>query len=109
LEFEVRKIANHEARSPFALDNLLWVTEVKLCADMRQLSINDLKKTVSAILGQDNVLQDIHATAYDLFKKAWLASEKASQKVDLAMETRTLRECVLKHAPILLEPMRAST
>lgn len=107
LEFEVRKIEDHEARSPFVINNLLWVTEVKLCADMRHLSISHLEKNVSAILGQDNVLRDIHAIAYDLFKKAWLASEKASQEVDLVTETRTFREYVLKHAPILLEPMRA--
>ena len=107
LEFEVRKIEDHEARSPFVVDNLLWVTEVKLCADMRHLSISDLEKNASAILLQSNVLQDIHEMAYALFKKAWLASEKASQKVDLFSETRTLREYVLKHIPILLEPMRA--
>jgi len=107
LEFEVRKIQDHEARSPFVIDNLLWVTEVKLCADMRRLSISDLEKNASAILRQSNVLQDIHEMAYALFKKAWLASEKASQEVDLVSETRTLREYVLKHTPILLEPMRA--
>jgi len=107
LEFEVGKIDDHEARSPFVIDNSLWVTEVKLCADMRHLSINDLEKNVSAILGQSNVLQDIYVIAYDVFKKAWLASEKASQEVDLVTETRTLREQVLKHATILLEPMRA--
>jgi hypothetical protein len=107
LEFEVRKIEDHEARSPFVIDNLLWVTEVKLCADMRHLSIGDLEKNASAILLQSNVLQDIHEMAYAIFKKAWLASEKASQEVDLVSETRTLREYVLEHIPILLEPMRA--
>ena len=107
LEFEVRKIDDHELSLPFVVDNLLWVTEVKLCADMRNLSINDLEKNVSAILSQDTFLQDIHAAAYDLFKKAWIASEKASHEVDLSMETRTLLECVLKHAAILVEPMRA--
>lgn len=106
LEFEVRKIEDHEARIPFVIDNLLWVTEVKLCADMRHLGISGLEKIASAILRQSNVLQDIQEIAYALFKKAWLASEKASQKVDLSSETQTLREYVLRHIPILLEPMR---
>ena len=107
LEFEACKIEDHEARSPWIIDNLLWVTEVKLCADMRHLSITDLEKIASAILLQSNVLPDIHETAYAVFKKAWLASEKASKEVDLVSETRTLHENVLKHTPILLEPMRA--
>jgi hypothetical protein len=107
LEFEVRKIDDHEARSPFLLDNLLWLTEVRLCADMRHLSISDLEKNAEAVVGQDAVLQRINAIAYDLFKKAWLASEKASQKVDLTTETRTLCEYVLRRSPILLDPMRA--
>jgi hypothetical protein len=107
LEFEVCKIEDHEARFPFVIDNLLWLTEVKVCADMRHLSISGLEKNASAILRQGNVLQDIHKVAYALFKKAWLASEKASQEVDLSSETRTLREYVLAHTPTLLEPMRA--
>jgi hypothetical protein len=107
LEFEVCKIEDHETRFPFIIDNLLWLTEVRLCADMRHLSINGLEKNVSAILGQSNVLQEIHKIACGLFKKAWLASEKASREVDLFSETRTLREYVLGHTPILLEPMCA--
>lgn len=107
LEFEVCKIGDHEARSPFVLDNLLWVTEVKLCTDMRHLSIIDLETNASAILSQSNVLPDIHEMAYALFKKAWLASENASPEVDLFMETRTMLEYVLKHPTILLERMRA--
>ena len=99
LEFEACKIEDHEARSPWIIDNLLWVTEVKLCADMRHLSITDLEKIASAILLQSNVLPDIHETAYAVFKKAWLASEKASKEVDLVSETRTLHENVLKHTP----------
>jgi len=57
LEFEVRKIGDHAERLPFIVDNLLWVTEVKLCADMRELNIIDLQKTASAILGQSAVLK----------------------------------------------------
>jgi hypothetical protein len=105
LEFEVRKIGDRQLRLPFVLDNLLWLTEVKLCAYMRHLSVSDLEKNISAILEQNNVLQEIHVIAYDLFKKAWLASQERSQAVDLTMETRTLREYVLKHTPILLEAM----
>ena len=44
LEFEACKIEDPEARSPWIIDNLLWVTEVKLCADMRHLSISNLEK-----------------------------------------------------------------
>jgi hypothetical protein len=107
LEFEVCKIEDHEARSPFVIENLLWVTEVKLCADMRRLSIRGLEENSSAILGQSSILQDIHQIAYALFKKAWFASEKASQEIDLVSETQALREYVLKHTPILFERMRA--
>jgi hypothetical protein len=107
LEFEVRKIDDHERRIPFVLDILLWMTEVRLCADMRRLSISGLEKIASAILRQSSVLPDIHEMAYALFKKAWLASEKSSQKVDLFAETQTLHEYVLKQSSILLEPMRA--
>ncbi len=70
LEFEVCKISDHEARSPFVLDNLLWVTEVKLCADMRHLSIINLEKNASAILGQSNVLPDIHADGICPFQES---------------------------------------
>jgi hypothetical protein len=52
LEFEVCKIGDHEARLPFILDNFLWVTEVKLCSDMRSLSISNLETNSSAILRQ---------------------------------------------------------
>jgi hypothetical protein len=107
LEFEVRKIEDHEARSPFVVDNLLWVTEVKLCADMRHLSISDLEKNVSAILGESTVLQHIYEIAYRVFRKAWLASEEASPEVDLIIETRTLLEYVLEHTLLLLETMHA--
>lgn len=107
LGFEVCKIEDHEARSPYVLDNSLWVTEVKLCADMRHLAISNLEKTLLSILSQNSVLQDIHAIAYALFKKAWLASEQTSNQVDLFNETKTLRKWVLKHPLIMLEPMRS--
>jgi hypothetical protein len=106
LEFEVRKIGDREERLPFVVDNLLWVTEVKLCADMRQLNIIDLQKTASAILGQSSVLKEIHVMAYTLFKKAWLGSEEGSKVVDCMVETRTLREYILQHPLTMLERMR---